>query len=212
MRTERWGAPVSTGSVLGSRRVIHRRGAAPTALGEVLLRERAIGEALLYAATRHAQSEADAEDLVQETLRIALARSDPPDAADLDAVRRFLGSILNGVAANARRAKRRHPASVYDDDVPPSSSRGVPSPERALAEREEEASRQQAKADLRAHLAGEPIALRMWDLAEEGVRGSAEMAQRIGCSVAEVYNAQRRITYHARRLRDRAVSGERRAS
>jgi hypothetical protein len=155
---------------------------------------------------------ADAEDLFQDTLRIGLTEREPPDTNDLVAVQRFFGSIMNGLAANRRRAARRHPAKSYDDDAPPSSSRAGPNPERALLEREEEMARRQLKAELRSHVADEPRVLALWDLAEAGVRGRAELARRMTCSLAEVTNLQRRLTYHARRLRERAATGTRRAS
>jgi DNA-directed RNA polymerase specialized sigma24 family protein len=181
---------------------MHRgRGAAATPLGQLLQRDPSVAEALYYAATRHARSASDADDLFQETLRVGLTRRDPPDVRDLAAVKSFFGSILNGLAVNQRRAARRRTRLAYDDDAPPSSSRAVPHPERALLEREEEVARQKARADLRAHLAAEPLALAMWDLAEQGVRGVAELVRLTGRSEDEVRNAQRRITYHGRRLR-----------
>jgi DNA-directed RNA polymerase specialized sigma24 family protein len=192
--------------------VIVRRGAAPTPLAQVLQREPAIAEALLLLASRHTRVNADAEDLVQDALVAGLARRDPPDANDLDGVQKFFGSILNGLAANRRRAARLHPATAYDDDVPPSSSRGVPHPERALAQREAELARRQEKADLRARLAGEPRVLALWDLVDAGVRGRAELAERLGCSPDDVSNLQRRITYHAKRMRQRTDEPARSAS
>lgn len=175
---------------------------------DVLRAHPAITEVLLILAKRHMRNDADAEDLFQETLRAGLERDDFADAPEPEAVRRLLGSIMNSLAANGRRAARRHTSTSYDDEstlhdeANPSTTLGVPipNPERALLESEDEASRQATKAALRAALADEDIARQMFDLAELGIRGSAELAKRIGCSTEDVYRAQRRITYHARRL------------
>jgi DNA-directed RNA polymerase specialized sigma24 family protein len=180
------------------------------ALAEVLRHHPQIAEALFYAAHRHTRNAHDAEDLFQETIRMGLARPDPPNLDDLTAVRRFFGSVMNSLGATRRRAARRHTATPYDDEDPPDGARAViPNPERALIDREEEAARGEVKAALRALLAGEDVARQMFDLAEAGVGGSAEFAKRIGCSVEDVYRAQRRITHHARRLKEQVVEDAR---
>ncbi len=187
--------------------------AAPMPLADVLRNHRHIAESLLCAAQRHARSPHDAEDLFQETIRVGLGRPNPPDPADLVTVRRFFGSILNSLGANRRRAARRHAAQEYDDDAsPPSGGMLVANPERALLEREEQLARLALKTALRAALAEESVARQMFDLVDAGVRGSGEIALRLGCSVEDVYRARRRIVYHARRLKEQARDRERRAS
>jgi RNA polymerase sigma factor (sigma-70 family) len=179
-----------------------------------------IVEVLLSAAHRHMGNTADAEDLFQETLRIALERDDLPDPRDPEAVRRFLGSIMNGEAVNRRRADRRHAATLYDDegisnDAPNHSatlSAHIPNPERALLESENEAQRQAIMAAIRDALAGDPIAQQMFDLAEAGTRGSTEFAKRIGCTTDDIYRAQRRITRHALKVAANRAEHSRRAS
>jgi DNA-directed RNA polymerase specialized sigma24 family protein len=203
-------------------------------LADTLRTHADIVEILLSAAHRHMRNTADAEDLLQETLRIALERDGPPDPDDPVAVRLFLGSIMNSRAANRRRAEHRHPTTPYDERVTPGNERvtpgddqgppideanhsitlsaSIPNPERAMIEREEEAFRQATKAALRDALAGDDIAQRMFDLADTGVRGSTEFAERIGCSRDDVYRAQRRITRHAQRLAAHRAEHTKRAS
>jgi DNA-directed RNA polymerase specialized sigma24 family protein len=196
-------------------------------LADTLRKHPDIVEILLSAAHGHMRNTADAEDLLQETLRIALERGDPAEPDDPVAVRLFLGSIMNSRAANRRRAERRHPTTPYDEQGRPGDAEGtpideanhsttlsasIPNPERALIEREEEAFRQATKAALREALAGDDIARQMFDLADAGVRGSAEFAKRIGCSADDIYRAQRRITRHAQRLAANRAEDTKRAS
>jgi DNA-directed RNA polymerase specialized sigma24 family protein len=190
-----------------------KEGAAVTPLAEVLRAHPQIAKGLHYLAHRHTRNAHDAEDLFQETIRIGLSRSDPPDPGDLVAVGRFFGSIMNSLGANRRRAAGRHPATPYDDEEAHAVSDAVfPNPELALIEREDETERRAAKAALRAMLASDGVASQMFDMAEAGVRGSAEFAKRIGCSVEDVYRAQRRITHTARRLKEQRTQNARRAS
>lgn len=185
-------------------------GAAKTPLGELLGKNEDLRQVLFLAALAHTRNKHDAEDLFQEAIIAGLARPVPPDVANLDAVKAFFGSILNGLAINHRRKVRRRPSAPYDEDDPPPSDRAVPNPERALLEREQETARRKLKADLRACLESEPIPLQMFDLAERGVRSSKEFADLIKCSTKEIYSAQRRITYHARRLKEQAAGDKRR--
>jgi DNA-directed RNA polymerase specialized sigma24 family protein len=144
---------------------------------------------------------------LQETLRVALSRDQGVDGADPQGVQRYLGSIMNGLAANMRRGARGRRTVDYDDDsAPPSSSRGAPSPERAILEREEEAERQRVALAVRDGLEGDPVAVAVWDHAMAGVRGAAEIARRMGCPVHDVYRAQERIVHRGRRLRMRAAA------
>jgi DNA-directed RNA polymerase specialized sigma24 family protein len=189
---------------------------------------------------RKVKREQEAEDLVQATMEIALKRDlaghgwsgEPPPVIV------FLGSILNGELANKwktdkRRAKVVRPAGQGGtgrgadaegqtestiDDAPSETANA----EEEMAGREEREKREreedEIKAATRAYLATQDdgrIPLGMLEAYDAGVRKAAKIAERLGCSVQEVYDGRDRIKRAMERVakeRELGVVGEKGAT
>jgi DNA-directed RNA polymerase specialized sigma24 family protein len=177
-----------------------------TPLARALAADEGLRKALLVWARRHMATPQDALDLVQQTLAAALEREAEWDADNVP-LARFVGPIMNAQSRTLRRRVRRHAGPAFDEELGQHAAADVPDPERALVERDAEIDRRRVKEDLRARLAADTagqIPLQVLELAENDVRRPAAFASAIGCSVKEIYAAQRRIAYHAERLMKRA--------
>jgi DNA-directed RNA polymerase specialized sigma24 family protein len=177
-----------------------------TPLGRALAADAGLRKALLEWATRHMATRQDALDLVQQTLTVALEKEAEWDAENVP-LARFVGPIMNVQSRTLRRRVHRHAGHVFDEEQGTYAENDVPHPERALVEREAELDRRRVKEELRARLAADTsgaIPLRMLELAENDVCRASAFAKVIGCSVKEIYAAQRRIAYHAERLMKRS--------
>jgi DNA-directed RNA polymerase specialized sigma24 family protein len=161
------------------------------------------------ARTRHKE---DAEDVVGTTLRRALQRErtaqrwDP--GGEVTALA-YLAAIQSGVLSDRRRLARRRPSTPVED--PDAAQSTTLDPEQVLLERGQEEERRRITAELCEKLAAETngkIPLAMMDAAEQGIQGHARLAEHIGCTIEQIRAAQRRITYHARRLLKMTEEGE----
>jgi DNA-directed RNA polymerase specialized sigma24 family protein len=159
--------------------------------------------------TRHAQ---DAEDLTQSTVEAALKRDAKGDGwkAPPPPVMTWLGSLLNGVLANIRRARRRKPTVEAEiEDIPSAKPDAELQVLEAQEEREQDAKREAVKAELRAHFAKATdgaMAIAMLDAIEEGVKGGKGIARRLGCSVPEANAVRKRIKLRLARIAGGAPS------
>jgi DNA-directed RNA polymerase specialized sigma24 family protein len=147
----------------------------------------------------------DAKDLAQEGMAKVVDPQASPWAPDVQPdLFMHVGSVMNSIAANRRRADTRHPTETYDKR---SHERADPAPnaEEILVDTETRAevdARLKRWVDeLRRRLAGHPVALGKIELLYEGVDGTAEQAARLGCTVKDVYGANERIAYHVAQMR-----------
>jgi DNA-directed RNA polymerase specialized sigma24 family protein len=155
--------------------------------------------------TRHAQ---DAEDLAQSTVEAALKKDAKGDAdawkGEPPPVMTWLGSVLNGVLANIRRARRRKPTVEAEiEEIPSAKPDAELQVLQLQEERERDDRREAVKAELRAHFAKATdghMALAMIDAIEEGVKGGKGIARRLGCSVPEVNAVRKRIKLRLQRM------------
>jgi DNA-directed RNA polymerase specialized sigma24 family protein len=158
-------------------------------------------QAIQYA-MRKTRSKADADDLVQE----ALSRVFDSDASpwDPDGGKTFLahlGSVMNGLHINRVRSaqhRREVVGSALVDEVAPAAG-ALPADE-ALERHETFARLSSLVGALRDRLKGDVLALEVLDLAYAGYEHPAAQAEQLGCPVATVREANRRLKYQAARL------------
>jgi hypothetical protein len=114
-----------------------------------------------------------------------------PVAGDVEPVRRALCSVVNGLAANERRLRRRF-CEVPAEDGELASFAGGASPEEVLIAAQERAH---AVGRLRACLAGDDVALRLadLDLVEEGVEDAAARASAPQLPLTAIRNGRKRL-------------------
>jgi hypothetical protein len=149
-----------------------------------------------------------AEDLVHQAIAVVL---DTSASAWRPAEKNFLsyvGSILNGIAANTRRSAQTR-REVLDDDLdarPPDSS---PNPESAL-DRKRMADALQRNGE-RLYDVLDPrdeIAIRILQAARAGCDGIEEMSIWIGCTTEAVVAGIRRLRYRATLIKEEARVAE----
>jgi hypothetical protein len=85
---------------------------------------------------------------------------------------------------------------AFDADAPDSN----PAPDVALSEARKLERLRRLGGVLRERLLDKSRALRVFDLGCQGVEDAAEMARLVGCSVGEIYDANRQISYHAAKV------------
>jgi DNA-directed RNA polymerase specialized sigma24 family protein len=180
-----------------------------TAIAEY--RKPSVANAILSHACWLMGSAKDAEDLVHDALLCVLDPADSPwDPARAPLVV-HMSIVMRDLRHNERRRarKRREVDSAAGDEEGMVDSR--PGQDVRLGQEEEMAELRRLGTELRAALAEEddPIAqtaVRVFDLAAEGIEAPREQAARIGCEPRQVYEANRRLKYHAQAIlkRDRA--------
>jgi DNA-directed RNA polymerase specialized sigma24 family protein len=147
----------------------------------------------------------DAKDLAQEGMAKVIDPQASPWAPDVKPdLFMHVGSVMNSIAANRRRADARHPTEFYDkekheraDPTPNAEEMMVDVETRA----EVDARLKRWVDELRRRLVGHPVALGKIDLLYEGVEDTAQQAARLGCTVKDVYGANERIAYHVAQMR-----------
>jgi len=147
---------------------------------------------------------ADAKELAQE----AMARAIDPAASPWDPDKErdlflHIGSLMNSAVANRRRAEQRHPFVRYvaakDMRVDP-----APTAEERMVQEDDVSRLERWMQELRAALAGDDVALGKIDLLYRGIDDAASQAEHLGCTVADIYLANKRIAYHVDRIKSGA--------
>jgi hypothetical protein len=141
-----------------------------------------------------------AKELVHEAMiRVIDPERSPWDPTAQPNLLRHVGSVMNSLVANQRRADQRHPTVSHD----PALDRRIddaPSPEARLLEVEDRTETMAQlrfwMVELRARLEGDALALGKIALLYEGIDGGDEQAARLGCTRDDVYRANERIAYH----------------
>jgi DNA-directed RNA polymerase specialized sigma24 family protein len=186
-------------------------------LEQAIAREADLLDLILVAAIKRTGSRHDAEDLSQQALVKAIAKSrekGEPVPPELGKCLQFVGSFLNSLAANRWRSERRHPRVDKDPVEVKDAPKTLP-PDKLL-QREHRMRREQRMEDeLRARLAVDakdavPIAILDW--VAKDVEGTAELATAIGCSEDAVARGRRRLGRMGAAVRDDILAEEGRAT
>ena len=174
------------------------------------LRDERLRKGIVALAYRLTGNPIDARDLAQE----AMVRAIDPLKSPWDPLKQTLflhvGSIMNTLVANRRRAGKRHPTDhhvkVHDPDAfQPADPQ--PSALEPLLDAEEDVRFEYWLELLRERLAGDTLALDKIDLVGQGVEDAGEQAKRLRCRVEDIYRANERIAYHADRVKKHAPEG-----
>jgi DNA-directed RNA polymerase specialized sigma24 family protein len=152
---------------------------------------------VLWTVRKHRVNVSDAEEIVQDAIRLFLRAGGVVDTANPRALFLAIGSGVNGIAVNMRRKKSSRMVALTDDgflsdlDQVPAAADG---PEQRMIE--DQLARRRTAAMLK-RVQGDELALGILTLMAEGVSEPAEQAKALGHPVAEVYNARRRLKSHA---------------
>ncbi len=159
------------------------------------------------------RSLAESEDLVQAALvRAVDPNGQPWNREGSTSFFAHVGSIMNGLAANARRSFRAR-REVVESNVARNEETvdSAPLADAVLAEHEDRAKLQRMGSELQAILEKtDPVAAGVYRAAAEGAESHAEQAARAGCEIEAVRHAYDRIKYQARQILDRAREAEKR--
>ncbi len=174
------------------------------------LRDERLRKGIVALAYRLTGNASDARDLAQE----AMVRAIDPLKSPWDPAKQTLflhvGSIMNSLLANKRRAEKRRPTAhrvnVHD---PKRFQHADPQPLalQPLLEQEEDARLEYWLELLRERLAGDKMALAKLDLVRQGIDDADEQATRLRCRVQDIYRTNERIAYHADRVKKQAPDG-----
>jgi DNA-directed RNA polymerase specialized sigma24 family protein len=150
----------------------------------------------------------DARDLAQEGMTKVVDPEDSPwDPDEQPSLFMHVGSVMNGLARNKRRGDARHPAEAYDSTDELHPQRQPTALERI--ETAEDLARYGRWMDiLLARLSGDPLALDKIGLVYQGIEDAAEQAERLRCTVREIYRANERIAYHVGCVKREAPDGK----
>lgn len=163
------------------------------------LRKRIVGYALTLTRDPH-----DAKDLAQA----AIAKVIDPNRSPWDRTKQpnlflHVGSVMNNLTANARRAQKRHPFESYEEagDPQPHPAGTLPAP---TGDDEDIRRLQGWMDDLLARLEGDDIATGKIRLQYDGVVDASKQAAALECKVKDIYLANERIAYHVGIIRKAA--------
>lgn len=152
---------------------------------------------VLWTVKRHRMNPADAEQTVQEAIRLFLKAGGQVDPANPKALLDALGSNINGILVNRRRKKAERAVGLTDDgeaaelDDPPDAEQAVVD---AVIARK-------AISTLLERVENDELATAVVMQTLDGVEDPAEQAMALGCAVREVYNARRRLKSHVEAVR-----------
>jgi DNA-directed RNA polymerase specialized sigma24 family protein len=177
----------------------------------VELRKEGMRVKLLRLARLRTHSPQDAEDLLQTALAKVFNLQDSPWDPD-GRVHFFMhvGSIINGLAANAQRSWRAQ-HEVVDSNLASDDKAVDPAPlaDQALDEHQDLVAMRRLGNELLAELDKEDAtAARVYRACLEGIEGAAALAAKARCKPNEVHDADRRIKYLARRILKRERGAE----
>jgi DNA-directed RNA polymerase specialized sigma24 family protein len=159
-------------------------------------------ENLLKFATWLTQSEADAEDLLSDAM---ICVCDPDEGRPWDPARGSFGTHMRMVLADLAKRERRSARKrrevldstfAFDESLPNPG----PAPDEALSDARGLERLRHLGGKLRERISHKPRAVQVFDHAYQGVEDADELARLIGCTVSEIYDANRQIAYHAAKV------------
>jgi hypothetical protein len=155
---------------------------------------------LLSIAHWFARNPSDDEDLVAAALEITFDPGKKPWTPP-PAFFEHMAGIIKDVAIEAqRRGHGRFEKVSADRAHDPSRPDPAPLPDDALSEHEEAARRRRLGLKLRASVEGIGVCVQVLDCVTEGLEDTGAIAQRIGCTVEDIYQAHRTLKLHGRRI------------
>jgi DNA-directed RNA polymerase specialized sigma24 family protein len=196
------------GDARGSVARVGDRVAGARAAADLLRQDERLRKKIVVYAYRLTKNLADAKDLAHE----AMSKAVDPEASPWDPEKQpklldHIGSIVNSLVANRRRGDGRHPSEAFDPDMHRLRDPQPTQLDALLAA--EGVARYRIWMDLlRERLRGDRIALGKIDLMYEGVDDAGQQADRLNCTVDDIYAANRRITYHAELVKREAPEGK----
>jgi DNA-directed RNA polymerase specialized sigma24 family protein len=166
-----------------------------------------------FASWRMGDDRRDAEDLVQDALAKVLDPQDSPWDPRRVGFLTHVGSIMNGLASNEHHSARVRHQVLDGGEVLDIAPTAVPPPDEALGMRRavERLRRLGTLLRMRLETKKDTVAVHVLDSASEGLEEPGEVAGKIGCQVEEVYEAHRRLKYHATQLLADEEEAEKRA-
>lgn len=158
---------------------------------------------VLWTVKKHRMNPADAEETVQEAIRVFLKAGGTANPADAQGFLFTLGSEINGRMVNRRRKKADLAVQLTEDGSesepdhpsdPEARLIGADTARKAISLLLDRASDDCIVSDIIVHTI-------------EGVEDPADQAKAIGCSILEVYNGRRRLKAHADAVRKTLEDG-----
>lgn len=153
---------------------------------------------VLWTVKKHRLSPADAEETVQEAVRLFLEAGGVADPADPKALLHALGSNINGIAVNRRRKKALHAVTLTADGAatepedPPDVEQKIMNAEIA----------RRAVSALLDRVADDELLFSLVIQTAEGVEDPADQAKVLNRSIQDIYNARRRLKAHIQAVKD----------
>jgi len=143
---------------------------------------------------RHGMSCPDAEETVQEAVRLFLKAGKTVDPANAKALLDALGSQINGIAVNRRRNKAMQAVQLTADG---SLTAADPAPGQEQQVIDDQLAKR-AVSLLLDRVRSDDIATAIVIEMSGGNDVPAEQARAIGCSVADVYKGRQRLKAHVK--------------
>lgn len=151
-----------------------------------------------WTAKIHHMNASDAEETVQEAIRLFLKTGGQADPTKPKELLVALGSKVNGVAVNRRRKKAALSVRLTEDgseaepDCPPNLE------ERIVAD----AVARKAISTLLDRVGNDDLVTAIVMCTSDGVEDPADQSKAIGCGIREVYNGRRRLKTHVDAVRE----------
>lgn len=146
---------------------------------------------------KHRLSPADAEEIVQEAIRLFLEAGGDADPADLKALLQALGSNINGIAVNRRRKKALRAVTLTTDGSPAELDDPPDAEQKIIGDR---INRKGISAILD-RIADDELLFSIVTQMAEGVVEPAGQAKALSRDIREVYNARRRLKTHTEEVK-----------
>ena len=143
------------------------------------------------------QSEADADDLVADAMIRVLDPASRPWDPSVRSFERHMRLVLDHIAIERARSGYAR-FEVVDTAPADAATSPVPSADERLQEHQELSRLQELGDRLVSRLEGrDALAARVFRAACAGVGEPANLARELGCRIEEIYEAMRRLKYHA---------------
>ena len=152
------------------------------------------GRTLRFLARRHARHEADAEDLYQETLILALQKIRRSEVREPDRLAGFLRALVKNLAVQRYR-RRHHVAERPDAETPEAQDEHRPTPLESLLESERNRVTRRLLGEL--NVSRDREILTRYYLAEDS---SSEICADLGIETDHFYRVLHRARQRYRRL------------
>jgi DNA-directed RNA polymerase specialized sigma24 family protein len=141
---------------------------------------------------RHRVNPADAEEMVQDAVRLFVESGGTADPRDVRGLLAALGSRINGIAVDRRRKKANRAVSMTKDGDPAEP----PTPENPADRMVRADEARKAIEALLERVRGDALVTSIVLQMSDGVVEPAAQAKVLGCDVTDVYNARRRLKVH----------------